>query len=291
VVLALAGTLDETDTRALTRALEHALAGAPDDEAATWDSPSLSESLNVPATPFAARSARRFAGEVCEQWQLPDLAEVAVQIVSELVTHALRVAQTDVELRIERAGDHLFLSVRDTATDDPCGWEAATDGWGSTYDEGYGLPIVQALARETGVHRHAGGGEIVWAALPTTTFDPATRAVPTPTLSVPAQVDDARTSGPHARWTVSLTLSPSPRDPLVLVLALTSQPAHPALPSGSWEAPIAVLREALDRPVDSPGVHAHPGPGSVVLELSGGRQPTSAEISAWRLQHFLDALP
>src|SRR3712207_7211469 len=57
----------------------------------------------------------------------------------------------------------------------PCGWEATTDAWGATYDEGYGLPIVQALARETGAHRHADGHEVVWAALPTTSFEPSRR--------------------------------------------------------------------------------------------------------------------
>jgi serine/threonine-protein kinase RsbW len=126
---------------------------------------SRARQLTLAATAQAPGVARQVAQEALASWRMPDeLAETTVLLISELVTNAVRHADTGglaLVLRLETAGSWLRIEVHDA---DPCPPQPRTpdrlDG------SGFGFVLIEALADKWGV-REATVGKVVWAELDT----------------------------------------------------------------------------------------------------------------------------
>jgi serine/threonine-protein kinase RsbW len=125
--------------------------------------------LALPAAAVAVRLARRATRDALAAWQLRDLEETAVLLVSELVTNAVRHARDtrvitlELHEEIHEEAKHLRLEVHDA---DPR-WPASAPRTGVDCDEsGFGFVLVDALADQWGV-RPTPAGKAVWAELGT----------------------------------------------------------------------------------------------------------------------------
>ncbi|MEU2063220.1 SpoIIE family protein phosphatase [Streptomyces sp. NPDC013455] len=123
------------------------LNGIPDDHVAAW---------RLDADPREVARARRLVRERLLEWGLPQAVETAELLVSEVVTNAVRHAETDgVGLRVVRT-DALLFEVTD---DEPTLPALLTTG---PHDEaGRGLRVVSRLAREWGASA-TGHRKTVW---------------------------------------------------------------------------------------------------------------------------------
>jgi len=70
---------------------------------------------HLAAETFSIREARDLTTESCRAWQIPQVSEAAKLIVSELVTNAVRHAQTEMDLVLTHRSRLLHIQVRDTA--------------------------------------------------------------------------------------------------------------------------------------------------------------------------------
>ena len=119
--------------------------------------------MTLPAAAPAARLARQVACQVLASWQVAHLQEVAVLLVSELVSNVVRHARTTPEiiLRLEVKGTWLRIEVEDGDLRWPRPrTPAGLDG------SGFGLVLVGTLADKWGV-RQTPQGKAVWAELDT----------------------------------------------------------------------------------------------------------------------------
>jgi anti-anti-sigma factor len=114
----------------------------------------------LPADPTAARQARHMVRDLCDRWQLEDLRDTAMLVVSELVANTIRYAGSPPRLRVELGPRTLTVAVGDDCPDLPRRPAATSD-----LEGGRGLFIVEQLAVAWGVHQHAGDGKTVWCAL------------------------------------------------------------------------------------------------------------------------------
>lgn len=119
-------------------------------------------SLDLPGDPGSSRRARRWLGEVCAGWGLPDLPD-AVLVTSELVENMVTHAGTGGVLRVELRDALLSIAVSDADPRPPSLVTADTTAAG-----GRGIAVVDALSRAWGHHPRAGGGKVVWAVVPAT---------------------------------------------------------------------------------------------------------------------------
>lgn len=114
--------------------------------------------------PEAAKAARDFTMTILREWQLDDLAQEAVLIVSELVTNAIRhgLAGTDdgVELAWRRQAARVICMVTDRSPLPPVLGCADQDA-----ESGRGLQVVQALAATWGWMTLNATSKAVWATL------------------------------------------------------------------------------------------------------------------------------
>lgn len=124
-----------------------------------------SASLDLEALPTSVRAARAFTRAVLDRWQLSALAEDAAEVVSELVTNALRHANwpdpaAPIPLRLQRLGDRVRIEVDDQ---DP----AHLPNWAATATDkgGRGLFLVLALAVAAGSKAPTATTKTVWADL------------------------------------------------------------------------------------------------------------------------------
>ncbi|MFI1330547.1 SpoIIE family protein phosphatase [Streptomyces sp. NPDC020845] len=125
------------------------------DHVATWD---------VPTDPAAVADARAHVSGQLTAWGLEDAVFTTELIASELVTNAIRYAQSPIQLRLILEERCLICEVSDGGTTTPHLRRART------YDEGgRGLFIVAQLAERWGT-RHGRHGKTIWAELIT---DPA----------------------------------------------------------------------------------------------------------------------
>lgn len=117
-------------------------------------------SCRLPATPASAGVARTFTREVLNEWQLPDLVDDAVLVVSEMVANAVTHAGTDCELRISVNPIALRVEVvdRGAGTPDPLPRS-------NTRSSGRGLHLIDAVTAAWGVEPEPDGGKTVWAEL------------------------------------------------------------------------------------------------------------------------------
>jgi anti-sigma regulatory factor (Ser/Thr protein kinase) len=105
--------------------------------------------------PGAVATARRFVGAVLgDQLDEARLHDLEV-VVSEVVTNGVMHAATTMELIVEMQGDVAHVELLDHAPGDP----AIRRATGA--DGGFGLRIVEAMARRWGV-RHDVGAKAVW---------------------------------------------------------------------------------------------------------------------------------
>lgn len=115
----------------------------------------------LPPLRGAARHARSVVTEACVRWDLEQLIGSACVVVTELVTNAVRHADTTMWLRVSRRGRRLLLAVEDggqgvpvrlpmPAPDDPA--------------PGRGLALVDEVADRWG-HLRTAHGKVVWVAL------------------------------------------------------------------------------------------------------------------------------
>ena len=122
-------------------------------------------SWNLAAKLTAARRARSVIRRPLRQWGLLDLVPVAELAVSELVTNAVRYAQSKIGLRLILEGG-LFCEVLDDSAALPRLRHAADDD-----ERGRGLQVVSQIAQRWGTRRTS-SGKVVWCelALPAATL-------------------------------------------------------------------------------------------------------------------------
>jgi anti-anti-sigma factor len=124
--------------------------------------PFLRERLGLATTLEAFTTAGSFAGEVCQRWQLEELAETARSLAGELVIDAVFAQRShvdDIELRVELRAGGLLLAVHSGAPD------LAVTPVDHDGEPGSGLEVVQRLAQRWGVRRQADGSRVVWCIL------------------------------------------------------------------------------------------------------------------------------
>jgi anti-sigma regulatory factor (Ser/Thr protein kinase) len=118
--------------------------------------------VTLPAATPAAGLARQATRAAVAAWQLGDLADAAVLLVSELVTNAVQHAGPDASgtvLRLQYGGGWLRIEVHDTS---PHGPRPRIPDWRD--ESGFGLMLVDALAAKWGVQQTT-QGKAVWAEL------------------------------------------------------------------------------------------------------------------------------
>jgi anti-sigma regulatory factor (Ser/Thr protein kinase) len=124
-----------------------------------------SRRLSLPAAAQAPGLARRATCETLLSWGIEHLQETAALLVSELVTNAVQHTQTGsrtIVLRLDIAPTTLRIEVKDT---DPRWMQPRRRA--DVDETGFGLVLVEALARGWGL-RHTAAGKAVWAELETT---------------------------------------------------------------------------------------------------------------------------
>jgi anti-anti-sigma factor len=124
--------------------------------------PFLRERLGLATTLEAFTTAGSFAGQVCQRWQLEELAETARSLAGELVIDAVFAQGShlgDIELRVELRAGGLLLAVHSGA---PSLAVTPVDHDG---DPGSGLKVVQRLTQDWGVRRQADTSRVVWCIL------------------------------------------------------------------------------------------------------------------------------
>jgi serine/threonine-protein kinase RsbW len=138
----------------------------------TWPGVGESSRARQVALASAVRApgvARQATQEALVSWRLAHLEDTAVLLVSELVTNAVRHAQTGgsvLVLRLETAGPWLRIEVHDA---DPRLPEPRTP---AGHDEsGFGFVLIEALADKWGV-RETAAGKAIWAELDTRRGEP-----------------------------------------------------------------------------------------------------------------------
>ena len=130
------------------------------------------------ALPKAAHDARAFTARVLDSWGMPDLAETATLLVSELVTNSVQHAGGIIDPPGDRAeligkippvilglsylAPILRVQVWDASQQPPLHRKAASDA-----ESGRGLELVDALSKEWGCEVLTTGGKITWLALET----------------------------------------------------------------------------------------------------------------------------
>jgi anti-sigma regulatory factor (Ser/Thr protein kinase) len=114
--------------------------------------------IDLPADARAPAVARTLVRTLARTWRLPDLAEDAQLIVSELVTNALRHAPGpgSLELEVIRRGRGLRIALVDGSAVRPLVRELSPQT-----PTGRGMAIVQAISAGWGADDHH-GGKRVW---------------------------------------------------------------------------------------------------------------------------------
>ncbi|WP_423835822.1 ATP-binding protein [Streptomyces endophytica] len=112
---------------------------------------------SFPADPGAVRTARTVVRRVLNDWGLNGAADMAVLLVSELVTNSLRHATGPIGVRmVLLSAGELLVEVSDPLPDPPQERTAAPDDEG-----GRGLQLVACSSRRWGTRRGK-SGKTVW---------------------------------------------------------------------------------------------------------------------------------
>ncbi|MFI9812848.1 ATP-binding protein [Saccharothrix variisporea] len=113
----------------------------------------------LPASPVSALMARRFVRDTCVRWNLPEVLDDALLVVTELVENAVDHGHSAPHLRLELRDRALAIAVRD---DEPTPPERREPG---TRPGGRGIALVEEISRVWGHTPWPGGGKVVWAVL------------------------------------------------------------------------------------------------------------------------------
>jgi sigma-B regulation protein RsbU (phosphoserine phosphatase) len=111
----------------------------------------------LPAQDHSPAAARRIVREVLTAAGLEVILDDALLLVSELVTNAFLHAGTDVQLRIDIGPCNARIEVIDHGP----GRLVRRNGPDDAHEDGYGIFLLDVLAKEWGT-RHFGGGKSVW---------------------------------------------------------------------------------------------------------------------------------
>jgi anti-sigma regulatory factor (Ser/Thr protein kinase) len=149
--------------------------------------------LSLAPLPESAAAARHFVGETLAEWGHADVADVAILLVSELVTNALLHARTDLVITVRRTVGRIRMEVQDGLTQLPGRKRYSPDS-----ATGRGLLLVEELALAWGAEQLP-DGKRVWCEIELAeeaTDDHASGASgptgrPTGRLGSPAPQDDA----------------------------------------------------------------------------------------------------
>lgn len=109
--------------------------------------------------PDAPSQARELLAASCREWAVPQYLETGALVVSELVTNAVRHAETDIGLDLTLTGEGLTVAVHDEGAGAPAIVPPAERLAG-----GRGLAIVESLSAEWGVETGQ-RGKTVWCRL------------------------------------------------------------------------------------------------------------------------------
>ncbi|WP_245737051.1 ATP-binding protein [Micromonospora pattaloongensis] len=107
----------------------------------------------------ACRQARELATEACGRWKLPEVADAARVVVSELVANGVRHAGTPLEVTLSLRQPYLHVAVHDGSVAAP-----RTVAPDLTDTGGRGILLIRQLARFWG-SLPAADGKVVWASL------------------------------------------------------------------------------------------------------------------------------
>ncbi|MGH4022958.1 MAG: ATP-binding protein [Pseudonocardiaceae bacterium] len=113
----------------------------------------------LPADPYAARTARRVLEEVCTRWRVTALREAALVIVTELVTNAVDHVGAPIELCVTVRHGVLRIEVSDHSKVLPARLDQIPNA-----TQGNGLWLVEGLASQWGATPTT-WGKTVWADL------------------------------------------------------------------------------------------------------------------------------
>lgn len=106
--------------------------------------------------PDAVMHARRFTGRTLRSWGVTEELDVALLVVSELVTNAIAHTQGEVQLDLTLAADRLRIAVNDTSPRAPV--KPASVDWEAT--GGRGLLLVEAMSTSWGSVPLSGGKQV-----------------------------------------------------------------------------------------------------------------------------------
>ncbi|MGW5720081.1 ATP-binding protein [Amycolatopsis sp. NPDC003865] len=111
-------------------------------------------------SPRTSACAREFARDTCAGWGVPELAEDARLIATELVENTLRHTDSAPRLRLELRRGRLSVEVADESSRPA----VVREGLDLT-ETGVGLRMVAKVAKTWGSSRRRSGGKTVWAVL------------------------------------------------------------------------------------------------------------------------------
>ncbi|MFF1496716.1 SpoIIE family protein phosphatase [Streptomyces sp. NPDC058304] len=114
--------------------------------------------------PNAVHHARRFAARTLRSWGVAEELDIALLVVSELVTNAIAHTQGEVRLDLTLSADRLRIAVNDASPRSPV--KPGNVDWSAT--GGRGILIVEATTASWGSVPLSGGKQ-VWAEVPLTT--------------------------------------------------------------------------------------------------------------------------
>lgn len=116
--------------------------------------------LTLVCEPESPRWARRHASNALGAWRIsPEVGDVVLLIVSELVTNASRAA-TSVTVSLRLLPGQLLIEVADDNPAPPVLKDADLES-----ENGRGLLLVEALSRDWGFQYPKSGGKVVFAVL------------------------------------------------------------------------------------------------------------------------------
>jgi len=115
----------------------------------------------LPPVRGAARHARAIVTEACIRWDLEHLLGSACLVATELVTNAVRHAETTMWLRVTRRGHRLLLAVEDGGAGVPVRQPMPS---ADAPEQARGLALVDQIADRWG-YLTTRSGKVVWAVL------------------------------------------------------------------------------------------------------------------------------
>jgi hypothetical protein len=116
---------------------------------------------SLPPVARSARAARDLVARTLLDWGWGPQIGGATLVVSELVTHAMLDADSELSVTISRCGSQLRLAVRDTNRT-----HSQLEGLDPARISHRGLMLVAAVSESWGVLPTSDGGKVVWSVLP-----------------------------------------------------------------------------------------------------------------------------